>query len=105
MAKVYVGDIGTRIEVHTGADLTEAATASLKVKVSRQEDRWLVFTALMDWPAIVQEPPEDGIIEHVILAGELAEAGEYSINAHVTFEDGTSYTGETATLTVSPLFE
>jgi len=105
MTRIYVGDVGTRIEVDTGADLTEAENALLKVKVFRQEDKWTTFTAYMDWLAIVQEPPEDGVIGHVVIAGELTEPGEYSINACVNFEDGSFYTGETAKLTVSRLFE
>ena len=98
MPKVFVGDVGTHIEVLTGADLTDTTAVALKVR------RSTALTTYVTWVAVVKDPPGSGIIEYVTKTGDLSEPGEYAVAAHVTFSDKTCYTGEVAILTVSPLF-
>jgi len=104
MAKSRVGDIGTLIEITTGADLTAAIATTIKVRIYRLE-KPQPFERIMQWTATIKEPATAGILQHTIQAGEFAEAGEYSIAAHIVFEDGSQYTGDTARFTVYDVFK
>lgn len=103
-AKSYVGDVGTLITLATGADLTEAETVIIKVRIRREENVREIFERFIDWSASVRSPATSGVLEHIIQQGEFAESGEYSVAAYVVFSDGSRYTGETATFTVHETF-
>lgn len=104
MAKVYVGDTGTQINVLTKTDLEDMSNAELKVRITAETDQGTVVS-LATWPASLKGLAKDGIIEHVSQKSDFAVAGSYAIAAHVTFTDGSEFTGETARLTVYDVFD
>lgn len=105
MAKVYAGDVGTKIQIDTATDLSDAELVSLSVKIVRTLDDHSTSVSYADWSADILDPPTEGLLEHVIQQGELALAGEYLIAARVSFQGGAALTGETAMLNVYGPFE
>ena len=94
MGKLYQNDVGTRFEVNLGVDLTEATLVQLKVKKPSTE---------MVWDATTDDA-EHGLVYYVTQDGDLSEAGTYYLCSSVEFSDGSTFTGETVTFNVYPLY-
>lgn len=92
MTKSYIGDTGTAIVLDTGQALAGALSQTIEV---RKPDG-----TLTTWSATVVESTK---IQHVTLAGTLAQAGLYRLQAHVVMPSG-EWLGEVAQLTVYPEF-
>jgi hypothetical protein len=93
--KYYVGDIGTRLIVSTGNNLTTATTWDLLVqKPSGAIDTWVGAIDGGDNTRIV----------YTIQNGDFDELGRYKLQAYVVFASG-SWRGNTAYFTVSEAFK
>ena len=93
--KYYVGDIGTKLVVSTGNNLTSATTRDLLIqKPSGTIETW----------AGTQDPLDNTRIVYTIQAGDFDEIGRYKLQAYVVFASG-SWRGNTAYFTVSEPFK
>ena len=92
MGKVYKGDYGVQIKVKTGIDLTGAQTKVFAV--SKPDGRKAQWTASI--PTDYQ--PTEGILSYTTAPGDLDIAGNYKLQAVVTFPapNAASLKGETA---------
>jgi len=91
MTKVYVGEVGLKIKVNTGVDLTNATSTLILVE---KPDGTKV-----DWTATIEDA-SNGIIYYETQSGDLNQSGIYYIQAKVTFSDGDTLFGERAELIV-----
>lgn len=98
MAKAYVGDIGTAIEINTFIDLTPASLMEYKVK---KPDG-----TIETWAADIVDglTAADGVLVHFTEAGDLDQAGKYLIQVHVETASS-DHLGNTATLEVFDAFQ
>lgn len=91
MSKIYIGDYGTIFRVSTGADLTDASAAKMKIKKPDNTE--------IEWTADIDAPASDGIISYTTLDGDLDSAGVWSLQSLITFPSGV-WSGDTVTFTV-----
>ena len=91
MAKLYVGDTGTVIQLDTGQDLS--AATDLKIEVSKPDG------TVTSWPA----DKLGTAMRFTTLASTFDQAGTYKVQAHVTAAGG-DWRGETAKLVVFDRF-
>jgi hypothetical protein len=91
MGKVYVGDHGTRVLVHTGSDIS-GATVHLKVRKPNN--------VAVTWTGIISGTED---IAHTLDRSEIDVAGEYLVQAYV-HKDGWEGRGQTAVLRVHNIF-
>lgn len=77
MARAYVGDIGTIIEVNTFIDLTDAVTLELKIK--KPSGAEMVKTAVIPDGMTAA----DGKISYTTEAGDFDVAGVYYLQPHI----------------------
>lgn len=98
MAKAYVGDIGTAIEINTFIDLTPASLMEYKVK---KPDG-----TIETWEAAIPDglTAADGVLVHFTEEGDLDQAGKYLIQVHVV-SASTDHLSNTATLEVFDAFQ
>lgn len=89
MNKVYVGDIGTAIELDTGVSLVGATVTEIKVR----KPSGIVET----WTATVSGTK----LRYVTLTDDLDQEGVWRMQASVTLPSG-KWRGETAELKVYP---
>ena len=95
MSKVYIGDIGTVIEVAVGIDISAATTTELKVKKpDGTTDTWV---GAVNGSTNTQ-------LDYTIAADDLDQSGEYDIQAHIETATWVGL-GETARLMVYGLFQ
>lgn len=93
---IFKGDIGTKIELNTGTDLSSATGAKIKAKKPSGQQ--------VDWTAAISSPASNGIIYYTTVQGDINEVGIWHLAAEVTF--GTNkFTGETAYLEVKEVLE
>ena len=90
--KVYVGDVGTIIDVDCGEVLTTATGQSLKVRKPNGAE--VVWTATI----------ATNSLRHTIIAGDVDIAGTYLIQPYLTLSGWTGR-GKTVTLPVYRYFE
>jgi hypothetical protein len=89
--KIYKGDVGTKILVDTGVDLTGVDEASLELVVKRPSADGLsarndASATTVHWAAIINgADPTAGILEYEITTGDLPYSGTYLLQAHVRF--------------------
>lgn len=93
MARAYVGDIGTIIEVNTFIDLTDAVTLELKIK--KPSGAEMVKTAVVPDGLTAA----DGKIVYVVEAGDFDEIGKYYVQPHIEGA-ATDHLGNTASFEV-----
>lgn len=95
MADIFVGDIGTIIQLNCGEDVSGATAQEIKVlKPNKQEVIW----------AATKHATEGDIIEYALQAADIALDGTYKLQAYVDL--GTwSGRGETVTLKVLNKFK
>lgn len=91
MAKTYVGDVGTALELETGVSL--AGATALAVSARKPDGTEVTWTA----------SASGTIVRYVTQAGDLDVAGQWLLQAVVTNPSGT-WRGETAKLKVYPKF-
>jgi hypothetical protein len=89
--KIYVGDWGVVFSVLVGIDLTLAT--AYKLKIIKPDGR------NVEWTPTVATPATAGYLTYTSVLGDLDVAGNYKLNAYVTFSTG-AYTGETAVFRV-----
>lgn len=93
MGKTYVGDTSVRIELETNADLSGAATVSIK---ALKPDG----VTEVEWPATI-----DGtLVVYVPDTGDLDAEGTWRLQAKVVDGSGGVALGETAKLKVYPVY-
>ncbi len=89
---IYIGDVGTRIDVDCGTDISAATSISLKVK---KPDNTLVT-----WNAsIITKNGKTRYLRYVTQSGDIDQSGSYKVQASVTMPEWSGL-GETATLEV-----
>lgn len=92
--KVYVGDIGLKIIVDCGEDITGATTTSLKVqKPDGTTTSWS--------PANIYN---SNYLRYTVTLNDFDQDGRYLIQASLTLAGWTGL-GETDIFTVSPVYE
>jgi hypothetical protein len=89
MSKVYVGDIGTAIELDTGVSLVGATVTQIKVRKPSG--------AVVTWTATVSSTK----LRYVTLLNDLDQEGVWRMQASMTLPSG-KWLGETAELKVYP---
>lgn len=89
MSKVYVGDIGTAIELDTGVSLVGATVTQIKVRKPSG--------AVVTWTATVSGTK----LRYVTLLNDLDQEGVWRMQASMTLPSG-KWLGETAELKVYP---
>ena len=94
--KIYVGDWGVVFSVLSGIDLTLAT--SYKLKIIKADGR------NVEWACTVATPATAGYLTYTSVLGDLDVAGNYRLNAYVTFSSGV-FTGETAVFRVYKIGE
>ena len=98
MPKLYQNEVGVAIDLDTKlpvATLALAQTQTIEVK--------LPDATTTSWTAdIIADTSK---IRHVIISGQLAQTGEYLLQAKLTFAGGTVVRGDTVSVTVFPNFE
>lgn len=77
MAKAYVGDIGTAIEVNTYIDLTDASTKEIKIK--KPDGTILTKTGTIPDGLTAS----DGKIVYFTESGDLSVRGKYYVQPHI----------------------
>jgi hypothetical protein len=70
--KIYVGDIGTVIDLDCGVDITSATDQKIKVKKPDDTEE--------DWTASIQGTDT---LRHVVTSGEFDQAGRYYFQAYI----------------------
>lgn len=97
MAKAYVGDIGTKIEVNTYIDLTTATVMQLKIK--KPDGTIMTKTATIP----VGLTAADGKIVYTTIAGDFDQAGLYLVQPYIETAS-TEHLGNTDKFTVYAAF-
>lgn len=94
MGKVYAGDIGTKIILDTGTDLSAATAQKIYYEKPSRENG--------DWPAEIEGPAADGKIQHTTVLNdiEVGEHGIWKLQSYVEFSSGQKLRGETVELTI-----
>lgn len=72
--KIYVGDIGTRIRLDVGEDVSTATSVTIEYKKPSKVEG--------SWSAAV-EVENNTIVYHMTALNELDEAGEWKLQAYV----------------------
>jgi hypothetical protein len=85
--KIYKDDWGVVFSVLVGIDLTLAT--AYKLKIIKPDGR------NVEWTPTVATPVTAGYLTYTSVLGDLDAAGNYKLNAYVTFSSG-AFTGETA---------
>jgi hypothetical protein len=98
MAKAYVGDIGTAIEINTFIDLTLATTKEFKVK----KPDGTIHTWDVDIPDGLTAA--DGRIVHFTVEDDFDQAGKYYIQPHV-ITGSSDHLGDTESFEVFDAFQ
>ena len=94
MSKIYKSDIGTIIQLNTGATITGATGISIEVKKPSG--------ATASWTAVVSTDAMS--VEHTIGALDLDEAGDYILQAKLTLGGGT-WRGASVKMEVKDIFK
>ena len=92
-SKYYVGDVGTRIEVDTLIDITDATLLQLIVKKPGG--------TIVTWPGTISGGTA---IAYVVGAGDFSAKGMYQVQAYVENVAG-HWLGDVAEFNVSAAFE
>lgn len=92
MGRVYTTDVGTKIKLDTGQDLS-SGVGSHKIVAK------LKVGAAVDLTTTVEETTK---LQHVKTAATLDSQGTWNLQAHVEFTDGSEYRGEAVELPVYP---
>lgn len=87
---VFVGDVGTSIELETGTDLRNAT--SLQIEVTKPSG------VKVSWPAQVH-PDNPTVMRYITQSGDIDEAGTWRLRAKVTMT-GWSGSGTLTTMRV-----
>lgn len=98
MAKAYVGDIGTAIEVNTFIDLTGATVKEIIIK----KPSGTILTKTAAIPEGLTD--SDGKIVIFTVAGDFDEAGKYHVQPHIE-SASTDHLGNTSNFTVYNVFD
>ena len=88
---VFVGDVGTSIELETGTDLRNAT--SLQIEATKPSGTKVTWTASV-------HPDNPTVMRYITQSGDIDEAGTWRLRAKVTMT-GWSGTGTTAVMRVS----
>jgi hypothetical protein len=91
MSIAHLNDKGLQIDVKIGISLSGIDSAVLNV---------LKPNDVVVWPALLVTPLADGILRYTTQANDLDVAGNYKIQAQVTFASGAVLFGDTATLRI-----
>ena len=89
---IFVGDVGTSIELDTGSDLRSAT--SLQIEATKPSGTKVTWTASV-------HPTQPTVMRYVTQANDLDEAGTWKLRAKVTMT-GWSGSGTMATMRVEP---
>lgn len=76
MSQVFVGDIGTVIQLETGVDISTATTVSIKVKKRSAKHE----ISLADWVGTVESNTK---VKYTSVSGDFNVAGTYRLQAYV----------------------
>lgn len=87
--KVYTTDVGTKIKLDTGWDISAATSYKIVAKLGVAEAVDLTATIV-----------EDTKLQHEKTASTLNQAGDWQLQAHVELAAGDIYRGDIVTLTV-----
>lgn len=98
MAKAYVGDVGTALEVNTFIDLTDASTKQIKIK--KPDGTILTKTGTIP----VGLNPSDGKIVYFTEAGDLSVAGRYYVQPRIVTASS-DHLGNTAVFEVFAVYD
>lgn len=91
MAKVYTSDVGTKIKLDTGEDISSGID-SVKIVAKPPSE-----AAAVDLTSTVVETTK---VQHVKTASTLNSAGKWELQAHVEYTAGDIYRGEMVVLQV-----
>jgi hypothetical protein len=91
MAKVYTTDVGTLIKLDTGEDISSGVSEVKIIAMPPSEAGAVELTAAV---------AETTKVQHTKTADTLDEAGEWELQAEVTYTAGDIYRGEKAVLMV-----
>ena len=91
--KIYAGDIGTCIDVDCGENLSTAITHKLFVRNPQKE--------IVEWTTAIEQTTK---LRHIIVAGDLANVGIYSIQPYIEFS-GWKGRGDTVFLNIFAHFK
>jgi len=92
---VYVGDVGTILELETGVTLTGAAFTKITVKKPVSGDTF-------DWVGSIKGD-DDSVIEYTIIEGDLDEAGRYYVQSYVSLGTWIGHGERTSFLVKNPV--
>lgn len=104
MAKFYDGDIGTVLQVETGADFTVLTDASVILVVKYPGDATTEHTWTVTMPTLADEKGK-GLVRHILdSTAELVGPGTYTLQALVYENPGVNanqWYGETTSFVIS----
>jgi hypothetical protein len=86
MSQVFVGDVGTIIQLETGVDLSSATTVTIRVKKKGEKHQ----ISVEEWTGTVASTTK---VRHVSAAGDFDVAGTYLLQAHVLMPSWEGYGG------------
>jgi len=97
VSKIYIGDVGIKVKVETGIDLTDATTCVIKVAKPNGQ--------LKEWAAVRESPYTSGILSYVTIGIDLDVAGTYLGMAYIETSGGGKYFGESFSFQVWEKFK
>lgn len=104
MGKIYKGDVGVRIRVDTGIDLSNSTMCKLYVLTPTGETQWTDVVVTTGRPEYC-ETQGLSVIEYITKENDLSVDGQYTVISYVEFGQNSRHYGEPARFVVYQKFK